>query len=100
MAPDREQGYRQRMSFTSSGISRYLATVTATVMAIVKATVMASARRFGALALLAAVLLPAAPAQADASFWMQGVQAEVRVISAFTATGETETTVPLGLESR
>ena len=29
---------------------------------------------------------------------MQGVQAEVRVISAFTATGETETTVPLGLE--
>ena len=43
-------------------------------------------------------MLPAAPAQADASFWMQGVQAEVRVISAFTATGETETTVPLGLE--
>ena len=45
-----------------------------------------------------ALSLGAAPAQADASFWMQGVQAEVRVISAFTATGETETTVPLGLE--
>lgn len=48
--------------------------------------------------MLSAALFPAAPAQADASFWMQGVQAEVRVISAFTATGETETTVPLGLE--
>jgi len=62
------------------------------------AVVTASARRFAALAGLAVVMLPAAPAQADASFWMQGVQAEVRVISAFTATGETETTVPLGLE--
>ena len=69
------------MSFISSGLSRYLAAVPAAVTA-----------------MLSAALLPAAPAQADASFWMQGVQAEVRVISAFTATGETETTVPLGLE--
>ena len=69
------------MSFISSGLSRYLAVVPAAVTA-----------------MLSAALLPAAPAQADASFWMQGVQAEVRVISAFTATGETETTVPLGLE--
>ena len=79
------------MSFTFSG----LAAIRWTEMA---AVVTASARRFAALAGLAVVLLPAAPAQADASFWMQGVQAEVRVISAFTATGETETTVPLGLE--
>jgi len=69
------------MSFISSGLSRYLAAVPAAVTA-----------------MLSAALLPAAPARADASFWMQGVQAEVRVISAFTATGETETTVPLGLE--
>ncbi|MGB1081732.1 MAG: protein-disulfide reductase DsbD family protein [Alphaproteobacteria bacterium] len=69
------------MSFISSGLSRYLAAVPAAVTA-----------------MLSAALLPAAPAWADASFWMQGVQAEVRVISAFTATGETETTVPLGLE--
>ena len=69
------------MSFISSELSRYLAAVPAAVTA-----------------MLSAALLPAAPAQADASFWMQGVQAEVRVISAFTATGETETTVPLGLE--
>ena len=98
------------MSFTSSGLSRYLAAVSAAVTA----TVLAAVRRFGtalgaftsatvgacsaATAILWAALLPAAPAQADASFWMQGVQAEVRVISAFTATGETETTVPLGLE--
>ena len=69
------------MSFISSELSRYLAAVPAAVTA-----------------MLSAALLPAAPAWADASFWMQGVQAEVRVISAFTATGETETTVPLGLE--
>ncbi|MBB24224.1 MAG: hypothetical protein CME02_01695 [Geminicoccus sp.] len=69
------------MSFISSGLCRYLAAVPAAVTA-----------------MLWTALLPAAPAQADASFWMQGVQAEVRVISAFTATGETETTVPLGLE--
>ncbi len=78
------------MAFTFSGLRRYC-----TEMATV---VTASARRFAALAGLAVVMLPAAPALADASFWMQGVQAEVRVISAFTATGETETTVPLGLE--
>ena len=41
---------------------------------------------------------PATIATADASFWMQGVQSEVRVISPFTATGEDETTIPLGLE--
>ena len=41
---------------------------------------------------------PATTATADASFWMQGVQSEVRVISPYTATGENEATVPLGLE--
>ena len=41
---------------------------------------------------------PATLANADASFWMQGVQSEVRVISPFTATGEDQTTIPLGLE--
>lgn len=41
---------------------------------------------------------PATTASAEASFWMQGVQAEVRVISPYTATGETATAVPLGLE--
>ena len=41
---------------------------------------------------------PATVASADASFWMQGVQSEVRVISPFTATGEDQKTIPLGLE--
>jgi len=41
---------------------------------------------------------PVTTANADASFWMQGVQSEVRVISPFTATGEDQTTIPLGLE--
>ena len=57
-------------------------------------------RTFGTVtaAVFSGVLMPVATAHADASFWMQGSQAEVRVISAYTATGETETTVPLGLE--
>ena len=54
------------------------------------------------LGIIAAFLLtagvPATTAQADASFWMQGVQSEVRVISPYTATGEDAETIPLGLE--
>lgn len=49
-------------------------------------------------ALLLTAGAPATTASADASFWMQGVQSEVRVISPYTATGEDAKTVPLGLE--
>lgn len=51
----------------------------------------------GSIAMLA-IGAPASTAAGDASFWMQGVQSQVRVISPYTATGEGAATVPLGLE--
>lgn len=47
---------------------------------------------------LLVIATPATPASADASFWMQGVESEVRVISPYTATGTDSDTIPLGLE--